>query len=85
MLDKTGVNNENYTVNRDGCLCNVGGKDDFSRSLRRGLEDLGLQITREVGVDLTDNKFRDLVTQDTDGLLNVLLRRFDFVLSLMEV
>ena len=53
MLDETGVDDEDDTVDGNRSLGYVRCQNDFPGAFRRWLENLGLHFAREVGVDGT--------------------------------
>ena len=82
MLHKPRIDYEHNTVDRDRRLCDVCRKHDLARALWRGFEDLRLHITGQVGIDRTNDKLLDLVTQCSSRFLQVLLCSFNLVLTL---
>lgn len=54
------VNDIQDAIHSQRRLCNVGGHDALARTLRRLVENLGLQVGRQLGVDGQDQQGRHL-------------------------
>lgn len=82
LLHESGINDKDNTVNSDGRLGDVRGKDDFSGAFRCWFENLGLHFARKVGVNGTNDELCNLVAQRASRLLQVFMAGFNLFLAL---
>mmetsp|Transcript_6507 Transcript_6507/g.18711 ORF Transcript_6507/g.18711 Transcript_6507/m.18711 type:complete len:883 (-) Transcript_6507:1046-3694(-) len=80
LLAEPRINDVPDAVDGQGRLCDVGGQHNLARVRRSGLEDLGLQIGRQVGVNGGDDHLHHFAAHAASALLEQLLAGLDLFL-----
>lgn len=82
LLDETGVNHKDNTVDCNRGFRNIRGQHDLPGAFWRRFENFGLHIAGKVRVDRANNQLCDLVAQRAGCFLQVFMSGFNLFLAL---